>query len=210
MGESLWAFLVSVGFISMTGVMTPGPVTASAIALSRNRRWAGVGVGAGHCLVEVPILAVLIWGSGSVMQEPVFQRVLGISGGLVMAWMGISMIRERTKWASHQESTSERAGITGGPLRVGILTSLGNPYIFLWWATVGAGLVAAGERFGPAGLAGMAVVHWFCDLGWGGALGVSSHGILGKLPPRGRSAVFGVCGLALVGFGARFFLMSVL
>ena len=127
-----------------------------------------------------------------------------------MTWMGISMIRERSKWASDQENAYERAGITGGPLRAGILTSLGNPYIFLWWATVGAGLVAAGERFGAAGLAGMVAVHWVCDLGWGGALGVSSHGVLGRLPPRGRSAVFGVCGLALVGFGARFFLTGVL
>ena len=212
MGDSLWTFLISVAAISLTGVMMPGPVSASAVALSRDRRWAGLGVGAGHCLVEAPVLALLFWGAGSILKDPLFQRVLGVSGGLVLGWMGVSMIRGRRGWAGGQDGGGgEGPGqrLVRGPMKAGILTSLGNPYIFLWWATVGAGMAAQGERFGLAGFIGLAAVHWACDLGWGGVLGLSSHGILGRLSARGRAAVFAVCGLTLLIFGIRFFLMGV-
>ena len=209
LGDSLWAFLISVAAISLTGVMMPGPVSASAVALSRNRRWAGLGVGAGHCLVEVPVLALLFWGAGSILKDPLFQRVLGVSGGLVLGWMGVSMIRQRHGWAAGRVLEIPGRRIVQGPVKAGILTSLGNPYIFLWWATVGAGMVAHGEGFGPLGLAGLAAVHWACDLGWGGALGLSAHGVLERLPARAQAAVFAVCGLTLLVFGIRFVILGV-
>ncbi len=211
MGETLFAFLISVAAISLTGILMPGPVTAAAVALSRDRRWAGLGVGAGHCLVEFPILALLFWGAESVLTEPLFQRVLGVLGGGVLGWMGWSMLRERGRSSDGENTASggERSPAKG-PVRAGILTSLGNPYIFLWWATVGAGMVAYGERFGAVGFAALAAVHWACDLGWGVVVGLSSYGVLGRASGRVQSAVFVVCGLTLLGFGIRFFLLGVL
>ncbi|MFQ5911710.1 MAG: LysE family transporter [Nitrospinota bacterium] len=211
MGETLIPFLISVAAISLTGILMPGPVTAATIALSRNRRWAGLGVGVGHCLVEVPVVALLVWGAGSFLKEPFLQRALGVSGGLVLGWMGWSMLRQRGR-LSAGETTGRDEGRSLGrePLKAGLLTSLGNPYIFLWWATVGAAMVAQGERFGATGLAGLAAVHWACDLGWGAAVGVSSYGVLGRMSARLQSAVFAACGFTLFGFGVRFFLLGIL
>lgn len=205
MGQTLPTFLLGVAVISLSGILMPGPVTAATIALSRDRRWAGLGVGAGHCLLELPIVALLFWGSESVLREPLFQRALGVAGGAVLGWMGWSMLRGGSRTPAGGTAEEKEGGNPArGPLRAGFLTSLANPYIFLWWATVGAGMAAQGERFGPAGFAALAAVHWSCDLGWGAAVGLSSHGILGKASPRVQTAVFAVCGLALMGFGARF------
>jgi threonine/homoserine/homoserine lactone efflux protein len=210
LGDTLVLFLINVALISLTGILMPGPVTAAAITSSRSLRWGGLAVGAGHCLVEIPVVALLFLGAESVFKEPMFQRVLGLSGGMVMVWMGGSMIRSRNSLASSVIKTSEtESQSVNSPVKAGILTSLGNPYIFLWWATVGAGMVAQGERFGAVGLVGLAAVHWMCDLGWDAALGFSSYGILGKVSNRVQSTVFAVCGLTLIGFGIRFFLLGI-
>jgi len=157
------------------------------------------------------VITLLFLGAESVFKEPTFQWFLGLSGGVVMVWMGGSMIRSRKSFASTVIHPGEwESSSANSPVRAGILTSLGNPYIFLWWATVGAGMVAQGERFGTVGLVGLAAVHWTCDLGWDAALGFSSYGILGRVSRRVQSAVFAICGLTLIGFGIRFMLLGVL
>jgi len=41
-----------------------------------------------------------------------------------------------------------------------------NPFIYLWWAAVGAMLVMKITAYGGAWLPVMIVVHWLCDLAW--------------------------------------------
>ncbi len=84
------------------------------------------------------------------------------------------------------------------------MTTLGNPYFFVWWATVGAALVLKAAAWGAAGVLVFFVVHWLCDLGWSLLLSVTSHRAGTLWSATGRRVVFAACGLVLVAFGLWF------
>jgi threonine/homoserine/homoserine lactone efflux protein len=87
--------------------------------------------------------------------------------------------------------------------------SVANPYFLLWWATIGLGLVIGAVRFGMAGLALFALVHWLCDLLWYtflSALSFKGVKTFGMGLYRKASVL---CGLAMLFFGAAFLFNSV-
>ena len=59
MTQNLWLFLLSAAGISLSGVMLPGPLTAATIAKGYNDKNAGVMIGIGHGIVEIPIIALI-------------------------------------------------------------------------------------------------------------------------------------------------------
>jgi len=74
----------------------------------------------------------------------------------------------------------------------------------VWWATVGATLVASAGAWGLVGIAAFAVTHWLCDVGW---LSFLSWGVFTSRrfqTPTVYRAVLVVCGAVLLGFGAYF------
>jgi len=92
-----------------------------------------------------------------------------------------------------------------GPIAAGILTSLSNPYWFIWWATIGLNFASLALRQGALGLASFYTGHILSDLAWYSlvAAAVSSGR---RICPRGVYVALLVgCGLALVGLGGRFF-----
>jgi len=99
---------------------------------------------------------------------------------------------------------------THTPLVAGILLSVGNPYFLVWWATVGAALVARSLEFGVAGFLAFALAHWTCDLLWDTLLSALSFKGGRLLGPRFQKGVFGVCGTGLILFGGRFLIEGTL
>jgi threonine/homoserine/homoserine lactone efflux protein len=46
------------------------------------------------------------------------------------------------------------------------MTTITNPYWLLWWATIGAALIATASQFGLLMLPAFIAVHIACDAGW--------------------------------------------
>jgi threonine/homoserine/homoserine lactone efflux protein len=86
----------------------------------------------------------------------------------------------------------------------GLATTASSPYFFLWWATVGAALLASAQDFGSAGVAVMGVTHWICDLGWLFLISWVVYKSKQLWTHRVHRAVFGVCAAVLAGFGGWF------
>lgn len=197
---SLLALLATVTGISLTGVIAPGPVTAVTITKGVARKEAGALVALGHGAVEIPLI-VLIWlGFATIMSAPAVKAGVGIAGGIVLVWMGIAMFRTPT------QSFAERREVASGCVVAGVTTTLANPYWFVWWATVGAALIASAGAWGILGIAAFALAHWLCDLGW---LSLLSWGVFTSRRiwnPRVHRTVLAVCGVVLLGFGIYFFI----
>jgi threonine/homoserine/homoserine lactone efflux protein len=195
---SLVALLATVTAISLTGVMAPGPVTAVTVTKGAGRKEAGALVALGHGIVELPMI-VLIWlGFATVMSAPGMKAAVGIAGGAMLLWMGIGMLR------TNPESFQERRDVASGCVLAGLTTTVANPYWFVWWATVGAALVASAGAWGILGIAAFAVTHWLCDVGW---LSFLSWGVFTSRrfwTPRVHRTMLAVCGIALLGFGVYF------
>ena len=96
------------------------------------------------------------------------------------------------------------------PLIAGALLSAGNPYFLVWWATVGAALIARSVRFGIGGFLAFALAHWACDLVWDYGLSVLSFKGGQVLGERFQRGILVLCGAGLIFFGGRFVLSGVL
>lgn len=179
--------------ISLSGVMMPGPVTAGAIAKGAKDKKAGIKIAMGHGLVEFPIIALVALGLTFIASWEA-KAVIGVVGGVLLIYLGYQLFQPIEKEEEH---------FPYSPTLVGIMTSVANPYFFIWWATVGAALITRALKYGVWFLAIFAVVHWSCDLMWDSFLTYSSHSTLDYWYKH-RRKVFALCGGIMVIFGVWF------
>jgi len=198
---SLWAFLAEALAISLSGVMAPGPLTTVTVGRGNQSPHAGALVAVGHGIVEMPLMALIFYGFGSLLQLPYVTAIIAFVGGLFLLLMGVDMLRSTRKQVELDTSQHRRS-----PVAAGILLSLGNPYFLIWWATVGASLILRAVRFGLLGLLTLALAHWMCDFLWSyflSALSFKGGQFFGR---SFQKVVFILCGILLLFFGGRFML----
>ena len=190
--------MVSVVFISLSGVLMPGPITAITLAHGSSKPYAGAMVAVGHGVVEFPLILGIYFGLAMVFKIPLVKVLIGIFGGGILLWMAVDMLR---RYQVEGIKTEEKKISS---FSAGILLSVGNPYFLVWWATVGANLVLRSIEFGILGLVLLLFVHWFCDLFWYQFLSwLSFQG--GRFFGRKlQMVVFIICGLAMLYFGLWF------
>jgi threonine/homoserine/homoserine lactone efflux protein len=189
-------FLASVVVISLSGVIVPGPLLAVTLAKGPSSRHAGAAIGIGHGIVELPLIALIALGFGTIFSSRVFTVGVGALGGGMLLYLGAGIVRARGDLAGGARDLPYRS------VTAGAMATLVNPYFFLWWATIGAALVSRAAGWGWAGLLVFGVVHWSCDLGW--------YWLVTSLLARGKGAgtlprrVYFLSGVLLAGFGAWF------
>lgn len=190
--------LLSVILISISGAIQPGIVTAMTIAKSYKSPWTGPYVALGHAVTEVPLILLVYFGFAHFFENTAVQTVLSIAGGGMFIFLGIVIFRSRTS------ITQEGKDLPYSAFTAGILTSLLNPFFWLWWATVGSMLVMKLQDFGVTGLVSFVFAHWLCDLIW---LSIISFFIFytqrlwGKRALKVQEIIFIACSLLLAGFG---------
>jgi threonine/homoserine/homoserine lactone efflux protein len=197
--ENIWIFFASAIFISLTGVMMPGPLFAATVEKGYKDERAGIKVAIGHGLVEFPLMALIIVSLDYVFENDLVKLGIGLVGGTLMLFLGISMFRGRRNYA-----VTGKESIPYGPVAAGVITTATNPYFLLWWATVGAVLVINAEFFGPIVVLVFAVVHWSCDLGWYTFTTLVVYRTKHLWTPRVHEIVFGSCGVLMMAFGVYF------
>ena len=74
-------FLFQVIAISLSGVIAPGPLTASAIAIGARNRYAGLALALGHGIIEFPLMVLIMFGLGAILKSAVAQTIIGFAGG---------------------------------------------------------------------------------------------------------------------------------
>ncbi len=202
LSQNIWVFFGLVVFISLTGVMTPGPVFAAAVAKGYKDKKAGLKIALGHGAVEFPLMAVIAligFKASEWLEEPAVGLVIGVVGGGLLLFLGTNMIRTRKSVAD-----GSGASFPYGATTAGAMTTSANPYFFLWWATVGAILVFNAQWFGPMVVVVFAVVHWSCDLAWYSITSYTVFRTRHLWTPTVHEIVFGVCGVLMVAFGIYF------
>ncbi len=187
--------LASVFVISLSGVLQPGIMLAMVVAKSYKSPWAGAWIALGHAVIEVPIILLIYLGFGRFFQNNIVQLVLSILGGGMIIWLGIAMFRARKAIVLQGKDLPYNA------FTAGILTSILNPFFWVWWATIGSMLVMKITGYGTGGLVALTLVHWLCDLIWLVLLSVlvyRTHTLWGQRP---QEWLFIGCSLLLTGFG---------
>lgn len=199
--QNIWIFFGIAVVISLSGVMTPGPVFAAAIAKGYKDQSAGIKIAIGHGLVEFPLMALIVLSLGYIFQNTAVKMGIGLVGGLLLVFLGILMVRSRKEIAGGDKDYIPYNSIT-----TGVLTTSANPYFFLWWATVGALLISNAQEFGAIVVVAFAVVHWTCDLAWYSFTSFAVFRTKHLWTPLVHEAVFGACGALMIIFGIYFML----
>jgi threonine/homoserine/homoserine lactone efflux protein len=199
-----YLFLASVVFISLSGVMMPGPVFAVTIAKGYKSKAAGVLIALGHGAVEFPLILLLYFGLSWFFASTIVQKIIGFVGGAVMIYTGFQTFKTR-KEAIAEASHSGHASFIAGLIATGA-----NPYFFFWWATVGVALILQASTFGAVGLLAFAIVHWLCDLAWDTLVSVTVFKSRRFWNEKVFTIVFLFCFAVLVVFGLWFILSALL
>jgi len=196
--DSLLLFLGSVIALSASGVMMPGPVTAVTVTKGSQSRWAGALVAVGHGIIEIPLIVLVYYGLAEYLEMSEVKIGVGLAGGLVLLWMAWGALRTRPT-AIEVKRDSPHSSIVAG-----LATTAASPYFFVWWATVGATLLAGATTFGKTGIIAFGAVHWSFDLVWLLLLSWVVFKSKRLWTPKVSSVVFGVCAALLAGFGVYF------
>lgn len=199
-----YLFLISVIFMSLSGVMMPGPLFAVTIAKSFKNKIAGVLVSFGHGIIEFPLMFLIYFGFAQLLASSLTQRIIGLIGGLIMIYMGFRTIKTERKTSEKYEEHRHSSIIAG------ILTTGANPYFLVWWATIGTFLIANATLFGFMGFLVFALTHWLCDLLWNTFVSMTVFKSRRFWTQKVHNIIFDFCFVVFVGFGLWFFISALL
>ncbi len=152
--------------VGLSGAMVPGPLT---VVLTRHALRGGLRAGPlitlGHGLLEALIVVLLLFGLDSLLARDQVVGIIGLTGGLVLIWMGSGIFRSPgTPPSLEEEKENEDQG--PGSFLAGMVATISNPYWFLWWATVGATYVALSREQGVQGVLLFFSGHLLADFAW--------------------------------------------
>ncbi len=143
-------------------------LTASMTEAVKNGYRAGTSVVFGHVIVETSMIVLLALGLSQIIGLKTPFIIICIVGGAVLVFMGVNLIKSGQRKCLHRDCR-RRAKVRTRPHLRGIITSVSNPYFFMWWFTVGATFVFEGLRLaGLVGLATFLIGHWASDFSWYG------------------------------------------
>ncbi len=202
--ESPLLFLLTVAFVSLSGVIMPGPVLAATITKGYEDQRAGLKIALGHSFAELPLIVVIFLGFDFFFKDQLIFSAVGLLGGAMLLYMGYEMVRDREK------ILEDRPVVEYNSTTAGIITTVANPYFFLWWATVGAALIASAVEFGWIMLPIFAVVHLSCDFLWSHFVAYSIFNTRGLWSKKRHHFLFLIAGLIMLIFGVYFIASSAL
>ena len=124
-------FLITVFTISLSGALSPGPVTTATIAMGKKSPFSGLLIAIGHGILEFPLMFGLLFGLGRLFELAAFTLITGIIGGVFLVYMGIGMLNNIPKISGQGDlvlSQKKNAVLTG------FMLSATNPYFLIWFS----------------------------------------------------------------------------
>jgi threonine/homoserine/homoserine lactone efflux protein len=195
-------FILTSFAVGLSGALVPGPMLTVTITDSvKKGSITGPLVVLGHFIFTliIFILAGFSWLVGSAAAAV----IIGTLGGVMLIYMGFNTSRS-TFELENTADIDNKSGKYGSVLK-GVLTSISNPYFFIWWATIGLAFLFKGlEIAGLIGLVGFLVGHWSADLGWYSSVSFFSSKGSQFISREHYNLLMKICGLFLIALGIYF------
>ena len=193
--------------LALSGALMPGPLLTVTISESvKKGPWVGPMVILGHGLLELGLVILIVLGLGPYLKTSLVTSSVALIGGLVLIWMGYSMFKESgsiTIPVNEMESSAAPKR-SGGPIVIGVIMSLSNPYWLIWWVTIGLGYLTSAMHLGFLGIASFFLGHITADLVWYSAVSTAISKGRRVMSTGMYQAILKGCAACLVVFGAWF------
>lgn len=188
--------------LGFSGAMMPGPLLTLTISESARR---GMRVGpqliAGHALLEGVLVILLLVGLAEIIQHPLVFTGIALCGGVMLIWMGCSMVRSLPGMSLDLSPHSQKSF---PPVLAGALVSLANPYFILWWASIGIGYLTLTMDRGWVGSLTFFLFHVLADLLWYSFVALAVSRGRSLLSDRLYRFLLASCAIFLILFGGYF------
>jgi len=226
---ALVAIFATSFLVSLTGALSPGPLTTLAVREGVRRGfWAGPALAAGHGAIELALVAALALGLNRLLDEEWLTATIALVGGTFLLWLGAQIIRTAPRQelviGKQRDDEEPRSGPPGrgwlrpalaeegrvtagaalGLAASGVAVSVANPFWLLWWATVGTAYIATSLEEGAAGVGVFYGAHFLTDLGWLSVIALTLATGRRIISRRAYRGVLVVCGVFLLGLGGWF------
>lgn len=215
---ALAAIFGSSFLVSLTGALSPGPLTTLAVREGVQKGfWAGPALAVGHGAVELALVIGLALGLNQILEREVATASIALVGGLFLLWLGAQVIRlaprqelqigRDTRDGPAAAGSSQKAPSLAGAAALvgaGLVVSVSNPFWVAWWATIGTAYIVEALDQGAAGVASFYGAHFLTDLAWLSLIAfvlASGRRIMSR---RAYRAILTVCGIFLLGLGGWF------
>jgi len=233
-------FAVTSFLVGLSGALVPGPMFTVTISDSLKKGFiAGPLVTSGHIFTEICLVLLLLFGLGWLIGSSTASLIIGILGGIVLIFMGLQIFKETPELesisAKNPDDTSDSSNISSKQVSPeynqknllssdllnknsssfrsiinGVLTSLSNPFFFIWWATIGGAFIFKGMAMaGFLGILAFLLGHWLSDFTWFSTVSYLSSRSSILLKPNNYKIIMRVCGAFMVFVGGYFFINSV-
>jgi len=194
-------------FVGFSGAIVPGPLFAYAVGQALTFGWmAGIWLSVGHVTAEVILVLCLRAGLGAFLQRPMVIRCIGLIGGGVLLYFAWGMLTMPIAAAIPHKTAVISPGMFGLCWK-GMLLTLVNPYFYLWWATVGMGMISTqAAKHGTKAWGVFLCGHGCADIFW--YVGVSiTLAVSGSfLSPTIHHAIIVIAGIGVALLGVIFIL----
>ena len=160
----IFSFLIAFG-----AVISPGPVSTSIISQAPRMGWrVGPLVATGHSLMELVLVILILLGMGSSLANIGAQTAIAILGGILLAWMGGSMIWNTMQGKIHLTPKSiDLEPVSSWQLiGLGIIATISNPFWYIWWMTVAAGYLVQAQALNISSISAFYMGHVTADYAW--------------------------------------------
>jgi threonine/homoserine/homoserine lactone efflux protein len=206
--ETILFALTSFG-VGLSGALVPGPMLTVTISDSVKKGFiAGPMVVLGHIMTEIAVMIILLAGLGYIIGSQTAAFAIGTVGGLVLIFMGYNISKSNNTLPNIK--TDENGIQKYGSFLRGIITSLSNPYFFIWWATIGLTFMFKGlELAGILGLVAFSVGHWSADLSWYSIISFFSSRGSKFMSDRAYKIAMTTCGIFMTILGVYFIVSQI-
>lgn len=230
--STFWVIFSFSFLVALTGAMSPGPLLTytiiKSVKTSRRGYLMGVWIIAGHAMLELGIVIILMLGFSFVLKNQIVVRTIGVVGGIILVYLGISIVRDvylgniPTDFlsCSDPKTASEGYGSAApnpkvlntdklrdkgleNPIVGGIIVSMSNPYWWVWWATIGLAFMIQFDisaKQWPRAVA-FFLGHETGDLLWYLLVSTLSFFGLRRLNRKAYYGILALCGIFLILFG---------
>ena len=200
----LFSFVLGLG-----GAVSPGPVSAAIISLAPRQGWrVGPLVALGHSLLELLVVGLIAFGMQRFLSQTIFQIAISFIGGLLLIFMGTSMLIDLRRGKMHLPRAKDKREKTRTQKIVwlGVASTLANPFWFAWWITVPTSYLAQEAALETLPLAAFYLGHISADFAWDSSL---ASFVAGERPWMNNNVyrfIIAISGAFLVYLGGSFLL----
>ncbi|MEM2960982.1 MAG: LysE family transporter [Candidatus Bathyarchaeia archaeon] len=211
----VYSLLASTVLISVSGVFSPGPLTASAIAVgTKEFARGGFLVALGHMIFELPyviILSFIYSLINSFLMNINIRYIFAFTISGFITFFSYMIIRDGVKIMRGIGGQSEdRKAYIFNPVLTGILLTGLNPYFLSWWLSVGLPLIQSSLEMGFSFLFLMYLAHIWLDYFWLTFMGFIGENGVKILKSKAYGALLTTLGLVLALFAVNMLFKTVL